>query len=181
LRYEVGNYIETRQKFPPVGSRVSTSLGDGIIDRIDIFQEEAVLRTEDNVFVRVPLKEFQPDPEPVPLPSEEVVGESEIPSGDDDVVGDDDAPAVEPLADTVNNDAPVSPEPPAPSEPEPPRRESSSPSPPAPEAPQAASDDGGQPKETGPAPKEENGSKDAKPPRRRFRRRRPRRPRNNSQ
>jgi len=64
LRYEVGTYISCRKKFPPVGERVQTSVGDGIIDRIDIFTEEAIIRTDEVTFVRCPLKEFQPDPEP---------------------------------------------------------------------------------------------------------------------
>ncbi len=175
LRYEVDQYVECRQKFPPVGSRVSTSLGDGIIDRIDIFQEEAVLRTEDSVFLRIPLKEFQPDPEP-PSPgdpleeatdSEVEVEASGIESLDDSDGIDDLDPVVEEPAEELES----ADDPPSPSEPSPET------------VPETTSDSSHQPAMTETTNTAEAKSDDSQPPRRRFRRRRPRRsgPRNNSQ
>lgn len=62
LRYEVDFYIETRKKFPNVGTFVSTSFGEGNIVKIDIFNEEAVIRDSENVYFRCPAKEFAPPP-----------------------------------------------------------------------------------------------------------------------
>ncbi len=52
LRYEAETYEACRRKFPPVGSHVKTAVGNGVIERIDIFNEEAVVRVEDGVTVR---------------------------------------------------------------------------------------------------------------------------------
>jgi cell fate regulator YaaT (PSP1 superfamily) len=53
LRYEVDLYKEVKAKFPPVGAVVKTEKGNGVINRIDVFREEAVLLNEDDVPVRV--------------------------------------------------------------------------------------------------------------------------------
>jgi cell fate regulator YaaT (PSP1 superfamily) len=52
LRYEAGTYEACRKKFPSVGSQVKTTAGDGVIERIDIFNEEAVVRVDDGVTIR---------------------------------------------------------------------------------------------------------------------------------
>ncbi len=53
LRYEADSYINVKSRFPKVGSRVETKLGIGDIDRIDVFNEEAIVRGEDRVTFRV--------------------------------------------------------------------------------------------------------------------------------
>ncbi len=52
LKYEAASYEACKRKFPPRGTMVNTKMGSGVIQRIDIFNEEAVIRTEDNVFIR---------------------------------------------------------------------------------------------------------------------------------
>lgn len=52
LRYEAATYDELKKKFPQPGSHVKTTAGDGIVERIDIFNEEAVIRTEEGVLIR---------------------------------------------------------------------------------------------------------------------------------
>jgi cell fate regulator YaaT (PSP1 superfamily) len=53
LRYEAPMYLDCKRRFPKPGSSVKTKQGDGIIDRIDIFNEEAVIIShEERVFFR---------------------------------------------------------------------------------------------------------------------------------
>ena len=52
LRYEAESYEECRKKFPPPGAQVKSRMGEGVIEKIDIFNEEAVIRVEDGVTVR---------------------------------------------------------------------------------------------------------------------------------
>jgi len=52
LKYEAAAYESCKRKFPPRGTQVLTKMGSGVIQRIDIFNEEAVIRTEDGVFIR---------------------------------------------------------------------------------------------------------------------------------
>lgn len=59
LRYEVDQYIEIKKKFPPVGSRITTPQGSGRINRIDIFQEQALFYNEEEVLCRACPKEIQ--------------------------------------------------------------------------------------------------------------------------
>lgn len=74
LRYEVDQYTEIKKKFPPVGSRISTPQGSGKINRIDIFQEEALFYNEEEVLCRACPKDIQRvtggqgrrDPSPAP-------------------------------------------------------------------------------------------------------------------
>ncbi len=54
LRYEAAQYVEVKKNFPPIGTRVTSPQGDGVIERIDIFREEAVVMNEDRVFMKVP-------------------------------------------------------------------------------------------------------------------------------
>ncbi len=53
LRFEAETYVQCRRRFPPVGALVKTKMGDGEIERIDIFHEEAVVRDEENNRFRV--------------------------------------------------------------------------------------------------------------------------------
>ena len=58
LRYEAGTYEACRRKFPPVGSQVKTTAGEGVIERIDIFNEEAVIRVDEAVTIRSSAKDI---------------------------------------------------------------------------------------------------------------------------
>ncbi len=53
LRYEVDLYRQVKAKFPPVGARVKTKSGRGVIERIDIFSEKAIVRGEEGIPFRV--------------------------------------------------------------------------------------------------------------------------------
>ncbi|RME31321.1 MAG: hypothetical protein D6800_00895 [Candidatus Zixiibacteriota bacterium] len=46
-------YRQVKAKFPPVGARVKTKSGRGVIERIDIFSEKAVVRGEEGIPFRV--------------------------------------------------------------------------------------------------------------------------------
>ncbi len=52
LRYEADFYMAVKKKFPPPGTRVQTKYGDGIIERIDIFNEEAIIRDSEMTLFR---------------------------------------------------------------------------------------------------------------------------------
>lgn len=52
LRYEADMYEKTKAQFPHPGTFVSTKLGDGVIERIDVFNEQAVIRGEEGVVIR---------------------------------------------------------------------------------------------------------------------------------
>ena len=52
LRYEADMYLKVKSKFPNPGSRVKTKNGDGVVIRIDVFNEEALIRDEENVVFR---------------------------------------------------------------------------------------------------------------------------------
>jgi cell fate regulator YaaT (PSP1 superfamily) len=52
LRYEAEVYTACKRRFPPVGSWVKTKQGEGTIERIDVFNEEAVIRQPENVLIR---------------------------------------------------------------------------------------------------------------------------------
>ncbi len=52
LRYEAEIYAKCKKKFPPPGTGVKTKQGEGIIERIDVFNEEAIVRQPENIFFR---------------------------------------------------------------------------------------------------------------------------------
>lgn len=52
LRYEAEIYIECRKKFPPPGMWVRTKQGEGTIERIDVFNEEVIVRHPENIVFR---------------------------------------------------------------------------------------------------------------------------------
>lgn len=59
LRYEIDLYKAVKKNFPPIGTEVKTDKGVGVIDRIDVFNEEAILYNEENVLCRVKVDEIQ--------------------------------------------------------------------------------------------------------------------------
>ncbi len=58
LRYEANLYAACQKKFPPVGSWTRTKTGEGKLERIDIFQEEAIIRDEENNTFRSPVEDI---------------------------------------------------------------------------------------------------------------------------
>lgn len=58
LRYEAEQYSEVKKKFPTEGSFVKTEKGNGSVERIDIFTEEAVVIGEDSLRFRAALDEI---------------------------------------------------------------------------------------------------------------------------
>ena len=52
LRYETETYYSVKGKFPSPGTKVKTKNGEGVITRIDIFNEEAVIRDSEGVMIR---------------------------------------------------------------------------------------------------------------------------------
>ena len=58
LRYEVDSYAKVKRQFPPIGSLVVATSGKGILQRVDVFKEEAVLLTEENVQIRAKVTEI---------------------------------------------------------------------------------------------------------------------------
>ncbi|MDF1545332.1 MAG: regulatory iron-sulfur-containing complex subunit RicT [bacterium] len=59
LKFEVDSYREIKRLFPSPGTPVRTEEGDGVIQRIDIFNEEAIIRTEDGVTFRGRVGSFE--------------------------------------------------------------------------------------------------------------------------
>ncbi|MEA3296629.1 MAG: regulatory iron-sulfur-containing complex subunit RicT [candidate division Zixibacteria bacterium] len=54
LKYEAGFYASCKRKFPEVGTFVRTKTGDGRLERIDVFKEEAVIRGKESQIFRCP-------------------------------------------------------------------------------------------------------------------------------
>ena len=52
LRYEADTYSACLKKFPAPGSWVQTKAGEGTIERIDVFREEAIIRDQENNIFR---------------------------------------------------------------------------------------------------------------------------------
>lgn len=59
LRYEIDLYKTVKKEFPAIGTEVMTTRGSGVIDRIDVFNREAILFNEENVLCRVKADEIQ--------------------------------------------------------------------------------------------------------------------------
>jgi cell fate regulator YaaT (PSP1 superfamily) len=53
LKFEAGQYAQTRKLFPSPGRTVRTKMGEGRVERIDYFQEEAIVRIDDLDTIRV--------------------------------------------------------------------------------------------------------------------------------
>ncbi len=58
LKYEAALYTETKRKFPMPGRIVQTTKGNGFVERIDYFREEAVIRSEEGVIIRAKADEI---------------------------------------------------------------------------------------------------------------------------
>jgi len=58
LKYEAALYAETKRKFPYPGKFVETTNGNGVVERIDYFREEAVIRNEEGVIIRAKASEI---------------------------------------------------------------------------------------------------------------------------
>ncbi len=58
LKYEAALYSETKRKFPYPGKYVETANGNGVVERIDYFREEAVIRNEEGVKIRAKANEI---------------------------------------------------------------------------------------------------------------------------
>ncbi len=58
LKYEASQYLETKRKFPFPGKFVETANGNGFVERIDYFHEEAVIRNEEGVVIRAKANEI---------------------------------------------------------------------------------------------------------------------------
>ncbi|HOD66590.1 MAG TPA: regulatory iron-sulfur-containing complex subunit RicT [candidate division Zixibacteria bacterium] len=58
LRYEADMYRKVKSRFPEPGTMVRTRLGEGVIERIDVFNEEAIIRDAERVTFRVGLKDI---------------------------------------------------------------------------------------------------------------------------
>jgi cell fate regulator YaaT (PSP1 superfamily) len=58
LRYEVDQYIDVRKKFPKPGTYVKTEMGEGVIERIDVLNEEAVIRDGENIQFRATVEDI---------------------------------------------------------------------------------------------------------------------------
>lgn len=52
LRFEADIYERCKRKFPLPGTSVETKAGCGVVERIDVFNEEAVIRSDENVVFR---------------------------------------------------------------------------------------------------------------------------------
>lgn len=59
LRYEVEQYIAVKKMFPKQGNRVTTSQGSGILERVDVMREQAIIRTGEGAIIRVSRNEIE--------------------------------------------------------------------------------------------------------------------------
>lgn len=85
LRYEAQLYQDCKLRFPKPGSSVKTKQGDGVITRIDVFNEEAVIVShEDRVFFRCSDRDiYEVEGEPVESTPTGPVGGDEEASEED--------------------------------------------------------------------------------------------------
>jgi len=58
LRYESALYANCKKKFPDTGKFIVTQKGSGTIDRLDVFNEEAIVINEDGIPFRVSAEEI---------------------------------------------------------------------------------------------------------------------------
>jgi cell fate regulator YaaT (PSP1 superfamily) len=58
LRYEVDMYTSAKKSLPPLGSIVTTGLGCGKVNRIDVFNEQVIFFNEEEVLCRARAKEI---------------------------------------------------------------------------------------------------------------------------
>ena len=86
LRYEADIYEACKAKFPQPGVMVKAKMGTGVIEKIDIFNEEAIIRAEEGVIIRASVDDILEivSDRPVNIKSKAV-------RLDDEVAGDDQA------------------------------------------------------------------------------------------
>ena len=58
LNYEREFYLEASQKFPPLDSEIKTEKGTAIVDKIDVFKDEVVLKYENDHYEKRSLEEI---------------------------------------------------------------------------------------------------------------------------
>lgn len=58
LRYEADMYSRVKAEFPAPGTRVETKNGKGIVERIDVFNEEALVRDPERILFRASLADI---------------------------------------------------------------------------------------------------------------------------
>ena len=58
LRFENESYRQCKSKFPHPGNKVQTKQGEGIIMRIDVFNEEAIIKDEENLTFRAKIEDI---------------------------------------------------------------------------------------------------------------------------
>ena len=56
LKYESDQYRQIKKNFPSPGTRVMTEDGEGVVERIDIFNDEALIRTAEGIVIRANAK-----------------------------------------------------------------------------------------------------------------------------
>ena len=59
LRFEADTYTACKKKFPQIGKFISTKSGNGILERIDVFNEEAIIRDEEHIRFRAHYKDIE--------------------------------------------------------------------------------------------------------------------------
>lgn len=59
LNYERDFYLEASLKFPPLESEIKTQKGTAIVDKIDVFKDEVVLKYENEEYEKLPLEEIK--------------------------------------------------------------------------------------------------------------------------
>jgi cell fate regulator YaaT (PSP1 superfamily) len=87
LRYETEQYITVKKRFPDVGTRVKTTKGTGVIERIDIFEEKVEVIDDDKLRFTVAGDEILEQVgrrAEARRPSEEEVDEEELRSLEDE-------------------------------------------------------------------------------------------------
>lgn len=83
LKYEVDIYKQTKRKFPQPGKFVSTVKGDGFLERVDYFREEAIIKNSEGEAFRVSADEINKSEDrevstesSIPVPAVSVLDES---------------------------------------------------------------------------------------------------------
>jgi len=58
LLHEKGFYSDSLKKFPPLDSAISTDRGIGYVDKVDIFNDEVLLRFESEEYEQYKLSDI---------------------------------------------------------------------------------------------------------------------------
>jgi len=59
LNFERQFYLEAIEKFPPLETKIKTDRGEGIVDKIDVFKNEVVLKFGEEDFLKLSLEEIR--------------------------------------------------------------------------------------------------------------------------